>query len=44
MDNATIHENPEKENLININSKVATLIKLPVYSPDLNPIDLMFGE
>jgi len=42
MDNATIHVNPEIENLIN--SKVAVLIKLPAYSPDLNPIELMFAE
>ena len=42
MDNATIHANPEMENLIN--SKGAILIKLPAYSPDLNPIELMFGE
>ena len=42
MDNATIHANPEMENLIN--SKGAILIKLPAYSPDLNLIELMFGE
>ena len=37
MDNATIHANPEMENLIN--RKGAILIKLPAYSPDLNPIE-----
>ena len=42
MENATIHANPEIENLIN--SKAAILINLPVYTPDLNPIESMFGE
>mmetsp|Transcript_26771 Transcript_26771/g.30076 ORF Transcript_26771/g.30076 Transcript_26771/m.30076 type:complete len:92 (+) Transcript_26771:626-901(+) len=42
MNHATIHANPEMENIII--SKGAIVIKLPAYSPDLNPIELMFGE
>ena len=42
MDNATIHANPEIEALIK--SKGAILIKLPPYSPQFNPIEMMFGH
>lgn len=42
MNNATIHGHPDIENLIN--SKGAILIKLPAYSPQSNPIELMFGH
>ena len=41
LDNATIHHSEEIVRLIE--SKGAKIIYLPPYSPDLNPIELMFG-
>ena len=41
LDNATIHHSEEIVNLIE--SRGAKIIHLPPYSPDLNPIELMFG-
>ena len=41
LDNATIHHSEEIVGLIE--SKGAKIIYLPPYSPDLNPIELMFG-
>ena len=41
LDNATIHHSEEIVNLIRATG--AKIIYLPPYSPDLNPIELMFG-
>ena len=41
LDNATIHHSEDIVRLIQ--SKGAKIIYLPPYSPDLNPIELMFG-
>jgi transposase len=42
MDNASIHISGEIEALIE--SVGAKVVYLPPYSPDLNPIELMFGH
>ena len=42
MDNATIHHSEIIKQLIE--QKGAKLVYLPPYSPDLNPIELMFGQ
>ena len=40
-DNASIHNNAELANILAI--KNITLVKLPAYSYDLNPIEMVFG-
>ena len=42
LDNATIHHSEEIVDLIKETG--AQIIYLPPYSPDLNPIELMFGQ
>ena len=42
LDNARIHQYPELEDTVH--SRGAILLFLPPYSPDLNPIELGFGD
>lgn len=42
MDNFTIHHNPKVQTLIE--SKGCTVLYLPTYSPDFNPIEHLFAK
>ena len=44
MDNATIHHSVNIVGLIESKGTIVVLIYFPPYSPDLIPIELMFGE